>query len=101
MSFIPFKTDLRERQICPANVSHILEMLANNDQEKRLQLELAAVVDVAEPFVKATYILEGDGELVFTCYSALQQLATHASEVRYTNLAAKAAEVAGGNNQKA
>ena len=39
--------------------------------------------------------------LVFTYYSTLQQLETHASEARYPNLAAKAAEVAGGNNQEA
>ena len=33
--------------------------------KKKLKMELAAVVDAGEPFGKATYVLEGDGLLVF------------------------------------
>ena len=36
-------------------------------------MELAAVIDAGEPFVKATYIL-GDGLLVFSAYSTLHKL---------------------------
>ena len=39
-----------------------------------LQLELAAAVDWGEPFVKATYFLEGDGPLAVECYEAVQKV---------------------------
>ena len=44
-----------------------------NDPQKKssLQVELAVVIDVGEQFVKATYSLEGDGPLVFTCFEVL------------------------------
>ena len=34
----------------------------------RLQIELAATIDFGEPFVKATYSLEGDGPLALKCF---------------------------------
>ena len=33
-----------------------------------LQIELAAIIDVGTPLVKATYNLEGDGAVVLKCY---------------------------------
>ena len=36
-----------------------------------LQLKIAAMVDWGEPFVKATYLLEGDGPLALECYEAV------------------------------
>ena len=41
---------------------------------KHVKLELAAVVDYGEPFVKATYNLEGDGPIVLSCYETVQEL---------------------------
>ena len=52
-------------------------------------MELAAIIDAGEPFVKATYILEGDSLLVFSGYSALQALSTAAAQRNYPNVAAK------------
>ncbi len=34
-------------------------------------VELAVVIDIGEHFVKATYSLEGDGPLVFSCFEIL------------------------------
>ena len=39
-----------------------------------LQMELAVTIDAGEPFVKATYRLEGDGPLVFTEYEEISTL---------------------------
>jgi hypothetical protein len=39
-----------------------------------LQIELAAIVDWGEPFVKATYRLEGDGALAFECYEVIDTI---------------------------
>ena len=36
-----------------------------------LQLEVAAIADWGEHFVKATYVLEGDGPLVLKCYEVI------------------------------
>ena len=33
---------------------------------------MAAITDYGEPFVKATYKLEGDGPLAFECYKAVE-----------------------------
>ena len=53
-------------------------------------MELAAVIDAGEPFVKATYILEGDGLLVFSVSSTLQAPSTAAAQRNYPNVAAQA-----------
>ena len=39
-----------------------------------LKLELASIVDWGKVFVEATYILEGDGPLAFTCYEIMQTI---------------------------
>lgn len=40
-----------------------------------MKLELAAVIDLGEVFVKATYNLEGDGPLSFTAYEEVRTVA--------------------------
>ena len=40
-----------------------------------MKLELAAVIDWGEVFVKATYSLEGDGPLSFTAYEEVRTVA--------------------------
>jgi len=42
----------------------LLETLADTQKRKVLKIELAAVIDLGEHFIKATYQLEGDGLLV-------------------------------------
>ena len=50
-----------------ATAQELLEMLQNPNLKPYLQIELAAVVDASEAFVRTTYNLEGDGPLVLTC----------------------------------
>lgn len=47
------------------------------------QIELAAVIDMGEPFVKATYTLEGDGPLALECFEIIStiQAAIHAEHI--------------------
>ena len=49
----------------PATSGKLLEIL--NDPAKK-QIEMAITVDTMEPFVKATYILEGNGALALVAY---------------------------------
>ena len=47
----------------PATIAKLMQLLGDRQQSTYLQLELAAVIDCGERFVKATYELEGDGPL--------------------------------------
>ena len=49
----------------------LLQILSDQQRLACLRIELAAVVDMGEYFVKATYHLEGDGPLVFSCIEVL------------------------------
>lgn len=63
---------LRENEeICPSNRGHLLEILDNPQKFQDLRLELAALIDAGVHFVNATYYLEGDGPLIFTCNKRL------------------------------
>ena len=53
----------------------LLAILSDQEKLKRLKLELAAVIDWGEVFVKATYNLEGDGLLSFTAYEEVRTVA--------------------------
>ena len=44
------------------------------DTDRDLDIELAAMIDAGKHFVQATYYLEGDGPLVFTCYERLVRI---------------------------
>ena len=58
----------------PASRDKLLEFFTNTQKNIYLKLELAAIVDWGRPFVTATYNLEGDGPLVFTCYETVQTI---------------------------
>ena len=62
---------LQENEIAPANRGKILAILNDPQKISHLQVELAVVINVGEQFVKATYSLEGDGPLVFSCFEVL------------------------------
>ena len=48
-----------------------MNIFDNPDKAADLELELAALIDAGAPFVSATYYLEEDGLLVFSCYQRL------------------------------
>ena len=64
-------------------------------------MELAAVIDGGKPFVKATYILEGDGLPVISAYSTLQALSTAAAQRSYPNVAAQVHALAASAEEEA
>ena len=67
----------------PATRQKLLGILTDPQKNALLQIELAAVVDCGEPFVKVTYTLEGDGQLVLECYEIIStvQAAFHAGHM--------------------
>ena len=53
--------------VSPATRTKLLSFFSDSTKKANLQIELAAIVDYGEPFVKATYKLEGDGPLALEC----------------------------------
>ena len=89
---------LRENEeICPANRGHLLEISDDPQSCQDLRLELAAVIDAGVRFVNATYYLEGDGPLIFSCYERLSAVAQAVAVDHYPNTEAVAREIANGN----
>ena len=52
----------------------ILEVFDNPGVCRKFKMELAMTVDAMEPFVKITYILEGDGPLALETYERVHTL---------------------------
>ena len=65
-----------------------------------LKLELAAIVHVGEPFVKAIYVLKGDGPLVFSCIERLQTVANACQVPHFRNVHAVAVAITAGDPTK-
>ena len=53
----------------------VQDLLSDPESLVNFNLELAVTIDVGEHFVKATYFIEGDGPLVFSCYEKLKAVA--------------------------
>lgn len=89
---------LRENEeMSPAMRRHLLEIFDDHQDAQDLRLELAAVVDAGVHFVSATYYLEGDTPLIFSCYERLCSVAHAVAVEHYPNTTAVAREIAGGN----
>ena len=59
-------------------------------------MELSITVDAMDPFVKSTYILEGDGPLVLSAYEQISALHSHISTAYYPNVNALASQLSEG-----
>ena len=55
-------------------------------------------IDGMEPFVKATYVLEGDGLLAFIGYERISALYSHVASNHHPNVTAVAKHLANGNS---
>ena len=66
-----FVEEAKDTKVCPQLLPQLQAILSNPQRLMNLKLELAATIDVGEHFVKATYLLEGDGPLIFACYEKL------------------------------
>lgn len=52
----------------------MLDILHEPQKQGLLQIELAATVDDGLPLVQASYRLEGDGPLAFTCFEEVDKM---------------------------
>ena len=85
----------QNKQISPASRRHLFKIFDDPENLQKLRWELAVVIDAEVHFVNATYYLEGDGPLIFSCYECLS---AHAVAVdHYPNTQAVAREIANGD----
>ena len=63
-------------------------LLSDPESLVNLKLQLAVTIDVEEHFVKATYFLQGDGPLVFSCYEKLKAVAEACQAPHFPNVGA-------------
>ena len=86
---------LQKTEASHATTVKLLQLFSDRQKYEYLQLELAVVIDAGEPFVKATYNLEGDGALAFKCYEIYTGLLTAVELQHYPNLCAIAKKLSG------
>ena len=79
--------------IGPSTRPKLLSFFDDPQKLNYLKIELAAVIDCGEPFVKATYKLEGDGPLAFICYEAIQEVVTSIKVANIPNVQAVARDI--------
>ena len=72
--------------LAPATRAHLMEIFNSPADSEDLELELAAFVDGGNHFVSATYYLEGDGPLVFSCYERLATVSNAVAVAAYPNV---------------
>ena len=80
-SFGDVESFLEIEDLPPSKVK-LQEILHDPPSKRKLMIELAMTIDAGEPFVKATYCLEGDGPLIFSAYEEIKAL-ERGIEVQY------------------
>lgn len=74
-----------------------MEIFDDHQDAQDLCLELAAIVDAGVSFVTATYYLEGDGPLIFSCYEHLSEVTNAVAVEHLPKTTTVASEIADGN----
>ena len=81
----------------PATKSKLTAILESIKLRSLLEIELAAIIDVGEPLVKATYKIEGDGFLIFDCFEVVATLFSLFEIGHFPNIKAISTRLANGN----
>ena len=90
-------TFLFNQELPTTTTTKMTNILNSSSNSQKLKIELAVTLDAMDPFVRATYKLEGDGPLSITAYECVRSLYTHISVRNFRNVNAVARQLAGGN----
>ena len=74
LQFADIQSFLEKNDIGKATRKKLISLLQDSQKLVVLKIELATIANWGEPFVKATYNLEGDGPLAFTCFDIVQSV---------------------------
>lgn len=89
-----FLQEATAEKISPNIVPKLQNLIsADSGSLVNLKLELAVTIDVGEHFVKATYFLERDGSIVFSCCEKLKAVAEAFQAPHFPNVRAMVAAV--------
>ena len=92
----PFLSNAEE--FSAATRSKLLQFTTDTQKQCFLRMELVAVIDAGKPFVQATYNLEGDGPLAYSCYEVISTLTAAVNMAHYPNVRAVARDIAGSSS---
>ena len=81
---------LQRNDLATASRQKLLTFFQDPQKTALLKIELASIIDWGEAFVKATYNLEGDGPLAFTCYVIVQTIVASIQVANTPNVSAVA-----------
>ena len=84
----------RNDDVGAASRQKLLAIFQDPQKAALLKIELASIIDWGEAFVKATYNLEGDGPLAFTCYEIVQTVVASIQVANTPNVNAVAKSLA-------
>ena len=93
--FSDVKNFLERDDLPPATSTKLLQVLDDPGKNRKLKIEIDTTVDTMEPFVKATYKLQGDGPLSLEAYQQFSILFASVSAQHYPNVAVAKAEANG------
>ena len=88
---------LSTQEVGDATRSKLLDIIHDSQKCVHLRIELAAAVDAGEPFVKATYRLEGDGPLSIQAYEEIVTLRAAVRNAYYPNVNAVLQQISRGD----
>ena len=89
---------LRRDDLPLATTAKLLRIVEDESMCRKLKMEISITVDAMEPFVKATYTLEGDGPIALIAYQQISLLYSHLSLQHYPKVDAVARLLANGNS---
>ena len=88
---------LKHPELPDATSKKLKDIVEDPGKCRRLKVELAVTVDAMEPFVRATYTLEGDSPLALIAYREISKLKSSVSCEHYPNINAIARYESKGN----
>ena len=90
-----FIDDMVRENVAPQTSRQLVDFFSDLNKviSLKIKLELAALVDMGEVFVKATYLLEGDGPVVLSCFETLQGVCNACQNVDLPNVHAVAVAI--------
>ena len=90
-------TFISNQELPATTTTKVKDIINNPAKSRKLKIELAVTVDSMDPFIKATYCLEGDGPLSLSAYECVRSLYAHIGIREFSNTNAVARQLAGGN----
>jgi hypothetical protein len=85
---------IRYSDVAAATNAKLQGVFQDRLKKVHLQLELSSIIDWGEHFVKATYILEGDGPLCLRCYEVIDMIYAAIASTHCPNVEAVAKKLA-------